>query len=376
MRITFTPSLLSIFVSPSASTYSTPPRARTSCILLLSFATKVISLDLHYLSAHDVEQLLLALETFGGPAGRLEAVQELKALVKSELDIKGITSYTNLWEKELRYRYAATTFIPFSPGSTLQDGRIKILKQLGFGGLSAIYLVQCHGQQLAILKESVLPDDVDNHLRAKAEEQFEREARILAGLKHPRLARVLDHFVERRHYILLEYIHGKDLRQYTNDRGALAPKTVLIIALQIADILDYLHTRNPAIIHRDLTPENLIINEKGKIMLIDFGAANEFLHTATGTLVGKHAYMAPEQLKGKAHTQSDLYALGGTMHFLLTAGDPTPLSPSHPRQINAYIVPEIDALVFRLTQFDMESRYQTAAEVASQLKQLLQEGKY
>jgi tRNA A-37 threonylcarbamoyl transferase component Bud32 len=342
-----------------------------NCRLLLHYPRDVINLNLHNLPANDVEQLLLALETFGGAAGGQDAVGDLKRLVKSELNVKGIKSYTNLWDDELRYRYAATTFIPLAPGSTLQDGQIKVLRQLGFGGLSAIYLVQCQSRELAILKESVLPADVDDQLRAKAEEQFKREARILSGLKHPRLARVLDHFVERGHYLLLEYIHGQDLRQYVNEKGKMAERAVLAVAVQIADILNYLHTREPAIVHRDLTPENLIISDKSKVMLIDFGAANEFLHTATGTLVGKHAYMAPEQLKGRAHTQSDLYSLGCTMHFLLTAADPTPLVASHPAALNPAVLPDTDALVFQLTQFNLEARPQTASETASRLKSLL-----
>lgn len=344
--------------------------------IVLHFARRKITLDLRNLAPNDVEQLLLSLETFGDSATGLDSVSELKKLVKTELRIKGIKSFTNLWDDELRYRYASTTFIPLTPGSRLQDGQIKVLRQLGFGGLSAIYLVQCQNRDLAILKESVLPADVDDQLRKKAEEQFEREARILAGLKHPRIARVFDHFVERGHYLLLEYIHGQDLRQYVSEKGQLAERLVLAIALQMADILEYLHTREPAIIHRDLTPENLILNDKGKVVLIDFGAANEFLHTATGTLVGKHAYMAPEQLKGKAHVQSDLYSLGCTMHFLLTGSDPIPLSPSHPAEKNALVSKETDDLVYQLTQPDMAARCKSAGEVASRLKALLQEGNH
>lgn len=340
--------------------------------LVLHYSGSDVKLALRNFSPNDVEQLLLGLETFAGSVNGLESILELKKLVKAELKIEGIKSYTNLWDDELRYRYAATTFIPLNPGSTLQDGQIKVLRQLGFGGLSAIYLVQCHNKELAILKESVLPAGVDDELRAKAEEQFAREAKILAGLEHPQIAKVLDHFVERGHYLLLEYIHGQDLRQYVNEHGRLAESMVLAFAWQIAEILRYLHAREPAIIHRDLTPENLIVTDKGNIKLIDFGAANEFLHTATGTLVGKHAYMAPEQLKGKACTQSDLYSLGATMQFLLTASDPTPLAPSHPADLNSSVSAETDALVYQLTQFDAESRCQTALELVAKLKSLMQ----
>ena len=333
-----------------------------------------VTLPLAAFPAADLEQILIGIETFADQSGGKELLLPLKRSLKNELRIEGKKSYTNLWEDELRYRYASTTFIPLSPGSLLQEGQIKVLRQLGFGGLSAIYLVQRNNKEMAILKESVLPADVDAELRAKAEEQFQREARILAGLNHPQIAKVLDHFVERGHYLLLEYVHGQDLRQHLNERTQLSEKTVIKYSIQIAEILDYLHKRQPSIIHRDLTPENLIVADNGKIVLIDFGAANEFLHTATGTLVGKHAYMAPEQLRGKAATQSDLYSLGGTMHFLLTGKDPVPLAPSRPRSLNESISEEMDQLVFKLTQTAKEDRYETAASVKKALMEIVASG--
>ncbi len=331
-------------------------------------------LDLRYLTVENVEQIILGIETFAGGADSQSCLEQLKALVKIQQGATGNISYTNLWEDELRYRFASTTFIPLAPGATLQGGQIKIIRQLGFGGLSAIYLVQRHKTQLAILKESVLPSDVDGTLRAKAEEQFAREAKLLAGLNHPKIAKVIDHFVERGHYLLLEYIHGKDLRQLITDGGNLGELSALEYGLQIADILDYLHKREPSIIHRDLSPENLILDEKGIVRLIDFGAANEFLHTATGTLVGKHAYMSPEQLKGKATTQSDLYSFGGTLYFLLTGKDPIPLVPSHPKNDVSAVSDECDALVFKLTQLSKDNRFQSAAEVKRAIASIIGQG--
>jgi serine/threonine-protein kinase len=105
----------------------------------------------------------------------------------------------------------------------------------------------------------------------------------------------------------------------------------------MAEILNYLHTQDPPIIHRDLTPDNVVRREDNDVVLIDFGAANEFVGTATGTLVGKQAYISPEQLRGKATTSSDIYALGGTVHFLLTGKDPEALSASHPKELNAVV---------------------------------------
>src|SRR5207237_6197438 len=115
--------------------------------------------------------------------------------------------------------------------------------------------------------------------------------------------------------------------------GAQKETTVLKWAAEVAEILTYLHKRNPPIIHRDLTPDNLVLKNEGTVHLIDFGAANQFVGTATGTLVGKQAYIAPEQLRGKADLQSDLYSLGGTLHYLLTGKDPIPLMVAHPNEV-------------------------------------------
>ncbi len=340
--------------------------------LCLRYKGASAELPLYSFKPPELEQLILGIETFADNCDGKDCLLPLKKQLRSELKIEGKKSYTNLWEDELRYRYSSTTFIPLAPGSTLQEGEIKVLRQLGFGGLSAIYLVQVKNKDLAILKESVLPADVESSLKAKAEEQFIREARILAGLEHPQIAKVLDHFVERGHYLLLQYIHGQDLRQYVIEQPApLQEAEVIFIAIQIAEILAYLHNQETPIVHRDLTPENLIIDDRGKIVLIDFGAANEFLHTATGTLVGKHSYMAPEQLKGKACSASDLYSLGATLHFLLTAKDPVPLSASRPKKLNENISDELDLLVFKLTQAKKSDRHENAESLKTELEALL-----
>jgi serine/threonine protein kinase len=327
------------------------------------------SLRLKDLELTEVEQLMLAIETFASIKDE-QPVLLAKQGLSEKLRIAGIKSYTNLWEDELRYRYSSTTFIPLAPGQKLLDGELKVIRQLGFGGLSAIYLVQRGGRDLHVLKESTVPADVDETMRQKAIEMFDREARLLSKLDHPQIAKVYDHFVESgRHYLLLQYIHGQDLRQFVKEHGAMEQSQVIDCAMQIAEILSYLHGSEPAIVHRDLTPENLVINDAGKIVLIDFGAANEFLQTATGTLVGKHSYIAPEQFRGKATTASDLYSLGGTIHFLLTGIDPIALSTSSPAKMNPQVAPALDRLVADLTRSSADKRG-TAAETKTRLEQI------
>lgn len=309
------------------------------------------------LSVFDIEQITLAIETFADPKVPKLHLSELKKEIADALKIEGVKSYTNIWESELNYRYSATTFIPLAPGRTLLNGELRVVRQLGFGGLSAIYLVQKSKKDLFILKESCVPLDVDAALKEKAEEQFQREASILAGLRHAQIAKVFDHFVEGgRQYLLLEYVHGEDLRQHVQEKGAMSEERVRRIAIEITSILQYLHGQDPPIIHRDLTPENLMLSDSNKIVLIDFGAANQFLETATGTLVGKHCYIAPEQFRGHATVQSDYYSLGGTLYFLLTGTEPVPLSQSYPRAQNAAVSEEMNQIVASLTDPDARHR--------------------
>jgi serine/threonine protein kinase len=114
----------------------------------------------------------------------------------------------------------------------------------------------------------------------------------------------------------------------------------------------------------------LLLKNDGTIVVIDFGAANFFLGTATGTMIGKQAYIAPEQLRGKATPQSDIYALGGSLYFLSTGFDPEPLTPGHPRERVSSLSPAFDTLVAHCTQMEKEDRPKTARDVLSALQEL------
>lgn len=191
----------------------------------------------------------------------------------------------------------------------------------------------------------------------------------MSRFKHPRAAQVLDHFVEDgRHYLKLEYINGTDLRQYVKQNGPVAQVQAIEWGIQILDVLQELH--NLKLLHRDLTPENLVLR-KDEIVLIDFGAANEFVGAATGTIVGKQAFMPPEQLRGKTVPESDIYAVGGTLHFLLTGKDPIPLSPANPKLLVPEIADELDAFVEKCTAFEATDRFHSAKEAEEALVFLL-----
>lgn len=331
-----------------------------------------IRLDCKCIPTEELEQLLVGLDVWATNCEKSPELEKLQDELQKSCDHKLLPSYTAMWEDELARRFTATAYMPLEPGHSLQSGKLKVVSQLSFGGLSAVYLCQQNERDLVVLKEAVVPQDSDEDVKQKSMEFFERESRILMKLNHPAIVKVLDCFVDAgRHYMLIEYHSGQDLGQYIKQNGVQSEARVLKWAIEIAGILEYLHTQDPPIIHRDVTPDNLVLEADNSITMIDFGAANEFLGKATGTLVGKQSFIAPEQFRGKASVQSDLYALGCTLHFLLTGKEPIPLSVSRPRSINCEVSEEMDNFVASLTAMDEAKRIASAQMTQTYAQQIL-----
>ena len=261
-----------------------------------------------------------------------------------------------------------------TPGTVLQ-GRYKIERMLGQGGMSTVYLAE-HlrlGRKLAL--KALQP--VDFRQQQAHFEQLEYEARIMAGLTHPNLALVMDFFFEERQpYLVMEFIEGRDLQQIAE----LAPKPlsqrrVLEFAVQLLDVLEYLHSLQPPVIVRDLKPSNVMMDGHQHLRLIDFGLAKT-LGPGQGTRplvkgMGSPGYAPIEQygLTNTTDVRSDIYALGATLLFLLTdlappqaaqrAADKTPLLD--PRTVNPSVTEEVwKALQFML---ELEARNRPASVV-------------
>jgi len=329
----------------------------------------------------DVKELIQAIQLLAPQAEFYPALVELELELVSGFDA-GLSatlhpSFTQLWEDELAGRFGSTIFVPLEPGAVLQEESVKVLGQLCFGGLSAVYLAEQKDGTQVILKEAVLPLGCDQSLKEKALAMFAREAAILATLKHERVAAVLDYFVDNgRHYIVLEHIEGIDLRRFVREQEAQPAEVVLRWLSEMNDILMYLHAHEPPVVHRDVTPDNIVLARDGHLSLIDFGAANNLVGTATGTLVGKQSYISPEQFRGKAGPQSDLYSLGATMSFALTAADPEPLtklSPEIPDDISddsLLIYTGLVEIIRDLTEQELESRIKTSAELKGRIEAL------
>jgi len=337
------------------------------------------ALDLRRMSKKGQTRLFVAIESFcldfsRSPIASTEEESDAQPkLEKFELP----QSYTEIWEQELQDSFSATKFVPLAKGSFLQEGKFRIVMPLSSGGMSAVYLASTRDRELRVIKEAVLPSRIsdEKELKAKelkAKELFTREVALLQKLSHPQIASVLDYFVENdRDYLVLEFVAGNSLRQHVAQNGPVEERAALELIGQTAAILEYLHGLTPPVIHRDISPDNLVLKEDNTLVLIDFGAANEFVGTATGTMVGKQAYIAPEQFKGKAKTASDLYALGGTLYFLLTGRDPEALTCSRPGDLNREISPLTDDLVAALTDLDLESRIGTAAETKARIEEII-----
>lgn len=197
---------------------------------------------------------------------------------------------------------------------------------------------------------------------------FEREANILATLSHPAIPRIYDYFSHNeRSYLILEFIEGKDLEAILNETPGFLPETQVVAwAVELCDVLSYLHNNKPEpIIFRDMKPSNVMINTHGHVVLVDFGIAKTFQTGQKGTMIGTEGYSPPEQYKGDATPLADIYAMGATLHHLLTRRDPRlepPFSFSERmiRSINPNVSPELEAVIYTALQYNPADRFQSA----------------
>ncbi|HEY9732677.1 MAG TPA: serine/threonine-protein kinase [Drouetiella sp.] len=286
-------------------------------------------------------------------------------------------SYTELWLQSLAAPPERQSLEPLSAGRVLHNGNFEVLRRIGVGGQGAAYLCTQHLDDAqhstlpVVLKETIIPVFVEAEIRKQALERFEQEARILRDLESDHIVKLLDYFVEdHRGYLVLEWVDGKSLRQLIEDRGAMNEAQVKDLAAQMCSMLHYLHGRG--IIHRDFTPDNLILQKDGKLKLIDFNVAQND-EEGTGLVVGKQAYMPAEQFRGKPTAQSDIYAMGATLFYLLTGQDPEPITQSLVRKVKPDVSGTIDGVIQKCTAADCNVRFQSVEEIASVLSVTSQE---
>jgi len=257
-----------------------------------------------------------------------------------------------------------------APGFLLAN-RYLIQEVIGSGGMGSVYRARDmhfpNVPRLVAVKE-MINTSPDPLVRQTIVQNFEREANILATLNHPSIPKIYDYFsFENRSYLILEYIHGKDLEAIINETpGFLPEEQVLHWAIQLCDVLAYLHNHKPdPIIFRDMKPSNIMINLSGDVVLVDFGIARTFQVGQKGTMIGTEGYSPPEQYRGEATPLADIYALGATLHHALTRRDPRlepPFSFSERpiRKINPSVSPELEAVINTALEYEPAKRYQSA----------------
>lgn len=269
-------------------------------------------------------------------------------------------------------------------GAVLQS-RYEIIKVLGVGGMGAVYLAQdlrfSGVTRLCALKE-MISTTPDPHIRRLAVQSFMREANLLVQLNHPGIPQIYDFFTESvRSYLVMEYVKGNDLETVLeNTEGMLKEEVVLDWAIQVCEVLVYLHNQTPPIVFRDLKPSNIMLRDDNKIALIDFGIAKAFEAGQKGTMIGTEGYSPPEQYKGEADLRGDIYALGATLHHLLTKRDPRLEAPftfheEPPRLLNPALSPEANDVIMKALDYYPEKRYQSAQTFKEALTAVLKKEK-
>lgn len=261
------------------------------------------------------------------------------------------------------------------PGNTLQltpgvilANRYQIQDIIGVGGMGSVYRARdLHFPnviKLVAVKE-IINQAPDPQVRESVIRNFEREANILVTLNHPAIPKIFDFFShDERSYLVQELINGKDLEAILRSTVDPIPEDQAILwAIEVCDVLDYLHNHRPEpIIFRDVKPQNLMVNQHNHIVVIDFGIAKIFTSNQKGTMIGTEGYSPPEQYRGEATFQTDIYALGATLHHLLTRRDPRLEAPfsfgDRPvRKINPSISSDLETIINTALNYKPEDRF-------------------
>ena len=266
-------------------------------------------------------------------------------------------------------------------GDVLYD-RYRIEAVLGQGGMGIVYRAWDERLHMPVAIKEMSPQaDLSPEKRTQLHEQFLREARTLARLNHPHLVRVTDFFsYASADYLVMDFVEGQNLVEWTAQRGALPESQVLALAGQLLDALAYCHRHK--VYHRDIKPENVIISRDWRAVLVDFGLVKLTetgkLHTVTAIRgMGTPAYAPPEQYDVGSHTdeRSDIYSLGATLYHALTGQAPPTVTQrmAHPellqpvRTFSPAVSPRTERAVLKALQMPVKDRWPSAQEMAQAL---------
>ncbi|NIM90238.1 MAG: protein kinase [Candidatus Aminicenantes bacterium] len=267
-------------------------------------------------------------------------------------------------------------------GSTFA-GRYQIIEELGKGGMGKVY--KAHDTDLKekiaikLLKPEIASDK-------KTIERFRNELKFARKIRHKNVCQMYDlNKEEGAHYITMEYVDGKDLKSMIRMMGQLSSGKTIFIAKQVCEGLTEAHRLG--VVHRDLKPQNIMVDEEGNARIMDFGIARSLRTkgiTATGVMIGTPEYMSPEQVEGKEVDQrSDIYSLGVILYEMVTGRVPfegdTPFTigvkhkseePKDPKEFNTQLPEDLNLVILRCLEKDREKRYQSAGEVRAELTRI------
>ncbi|MGE5458958.1 MAG: protein kinase domain-containing protein [Methanobacterium sp.] len=250
---------------------------------------------------------------------------------------------------------------------TILEGRYVIVKTLGQGGMGAVYLaLDTRLKNMPVAIKEMSTQAVGGDLEA-AVAGFQKEAELLVGLKHDALPVIKDFFSrDNRWYLVMDYIEGHTLKEEVQKRGRIPENEVLNWAWQLCEILEYLHKCKPPVIFRDLKADNIMLTPEGKIKLIDFGIARHFQQGGQADTIayGSSGFAPPEQYgENQTDARSDIYALGATLHFLLTGVDPSikPFSFELPSKY-VKVSMEFEKAIMKALALKIENRPQHISE--------------
>jgi serine/threonine protein kinase/tetratricopeptide (TPR) repeat protein len=267
-------------------------------------------------------------------------------------------------------------------GSTFAE-RYQIIEELGKGGMGKVYRVLDKKLKEEIALKLIKPEIASDK---KTVERFSNELKIARKIGHKNVARMFDLNEEQgTHYITMEYVRGEDLKRLIRKIGQLSAGQAIPIAIQVCEGLSEAHRLG--VVHRDLKPQNVMVDEGGNARIMDFGIARSLESkgiTGAGVMVGTPEYMSPEQVEGKeAGQSSDIYSLGVILYEMVTGRVPfegdTPFTigvkhksemPKAPKELNAQIPGDLSSVIMRCLEKAKEKRYQSAGEVRSELENI------
>lgn len=254
---------------------------------------------------------------------------------------------------------------------TVIDDKYEILKEIGHGGMSVVYLAMDRR-----LNKQWAVKEIRRQGNGKNDEivinSLLAEANMMKRLDHPALPRIVD-IIDNgvTIFVIMDYIEGESLDKILLAEGPQDEEKVIEWSKQIADALRYLHSQKPPIIYRDMKPANVMLKPEGNIKIIDFGIAREYKETslADTTVLGTKGYAPPEQYSGQTDARSDIFALGMTMHHLLSGEDPRKQKGYAPvRQYNPKVSEGMEKIIDKCVEPAPEKRYQNCTSLIYDLE--------